>query len=172
MSSDWRGTARFKSRHPSGLTYSYPCCFIPILPDFRAFFAGFTDALGFFGLSSGFRGTLSSMMNCFPHFGHVRWLNLIASITVARIRRAAQCGQLIGISVSGNLMVRLAPGNGRLLFQIRRRQDSTRVIRRLGVTCNHEPLAHDLTRSIHGRSPHRSVNHPSVEERPSKSGSP
>jgi hypothetical protein len=54
--------------------------------DFRAFFAGLTDALGFFSPSSGIGGTLFSMMNCFPHCGHVRWLDLITSITVAIIR--------------------------------------------------------------------------------------
>jgi|ERR1700691_2110616 hypothetical protein len=99
------------------------------LPDFRAFFAGFTDVFGFFRLSSGIRGTLLSMMNCFLHVGHVRRPKIILSITVAMIRRASQCGHSTGISVSGNLMVRLAPGTGVSYSPDTTGQDSTRVMR-------------------------------------------
>jgi hypothetical protein len=54
------------------------------LPDLRAFFTGFTEAFGFFII----RGRLSSMMNCFPHFGQVRRPSRIVSITVAIIKAA------------------------------------------------------------------------------------
>jgi hypothetical protein len=74
------------------------------------FFAGFTDALGFFSPSSGFRGTLFSIRNSFLHFGHVRCPNVIVSITVAMMSAALQCGHLMGISVSGNLKFRLGTG--------------------------------------------------------------
>jgi hypothetical protein len=82
------------------------------LLDFPAFFAGFTDVLGFFRPSSGFRGTLFSIRNSFLHFGHVRLPNVIVSITVTTTRGALQCGHLMGISVSGNLKFRFAPGMG------------------------------------------------------------
>jgi hypothetical protein len=77
------------------------------LPDFRVFFVSFTDALGFFSPSSGFRGTLFSIRNSFLHFGQLRLPNVIVSITVTTTRGALQCGHLMGISVSGNLKFRL-----------------------------------------------------------------
>jgi hypothetical protein len=74
------------------------------------FFAGFTEALGFFNPSPGFRGTLFSIRNSFLHFGQLRLPSVIVSITVTTTRGALQCGHLMGISVNGNLKFRLGTG--------------------------------------------------------------
>jgi len=67
------------------------------------FFAGFTDWLGFFGLSF-------SITKSFPHFGQRLEDNAIVSITVGMVSDARQCGHCICFSVNGSLMTPRAPG--------------------------------------------------------------